>query len=342
MELEPLREQLQAFAEAHYTRDAVVSGVEAMPGHAGLSFGFDVEWPGGDGVAHLERLVMRIPPKGVRLKDNTDVLKQVPLLQALKKIGVPVPTLRWWGDDLQWFEVPYFMVYRLPGATFNSGLLEDPSFDSSKEGYASVYRQAILALTQAHKLDWESELLGKHGWDGVVPLEDEIHKWDPIIAKAAEPWMVDMGNETRDILLETMPQDPPIGIFHGDFQGSNWLCTGNTLVALLDWEIAGLGGQLLDLGWICAFSDPESWHESRALTGVEPPIDELIATYEEGMGRKAVDINWYRALAGFRFGAITGFNTMLHRRGKRHDPGWETTVLSLEPLYRRAQEMART
>ena len=51
-----------------------------MPGHAGLSFGFTVE----HGEARDE-LVMRVPPKGVRRKGNTDVIRQVPLLQALHR-----------------------------------------------------------------------------------------------------------------------------------------------------------------------------------------------------------------------------------------------------------------
>ena len=73
---------------------------------------------GEGGQAKNESLVMRMPPKGVRQSGNTDVLRQVPLLHALKRHGVPVPTVRWSGDDLRWFEVPYLMVERLPGRTF--------------------------------------------------------------------------------------------------------------------------------------------------------------------------------------------------------------------------------
>jgi len=34
-------------------------------------------------------------------------------------------------------------------------------------------------------------------------------------------------------------------------------------------------------------------------------------------------VRWFRSFAGYRFGVITCFNLMLHRRGKRHDPHWE-------------------
>ena len=147
------------------------------------------------------------------------------------------------------------------------------------------------------------------------------------------------GQEVRDLLLQHLPQDPPIGLFHGDFQGSNFLFDSERLVAVLDWEISGIGGQLLDLGWLLVFTDPESWDTPCRPIPSVPPAAKLIALYEEGMQRKAPDIAWYRALAGYRFGVISGFNIMLHRRGKRYDPEWERITSSVSVLFARAKEM---
>ena len=115
MDVRELQPQLEAWAHDTYGPEAVVREVEPMPGHAGLSFGFDVA-PSADAAA--ERLVMRMPPKGVRRRGNTDVLRQVPLLEALHRTGRPVARVRWWSDDERWFEVPFFMVERLPGGTY--------------------------------------------------------------------------------------------------------------------------------------------------------------------------------------------------------------------------------
>jgi aminoglycoside phosphotransferase (APT) family kinase protein len=334
MDLELLQRQLQDFALAHYGKDAVVSQVEVMPGHAGLSFGFRVDYQENDQV-QTESLVMRLPPKGVRQSGNTDVLRQVPLLQALKRHGVPVATVRWFGDDLRWFEVPYIMVERLPGRTFRSSQ-PDPSFDLSPQSVSHLYHQVVHVLTQIHQLDCQKELAG---WEKPRSLEEEIRFWDNILAKAAEPQWITQGQEVRDLLLRTQPQNPPIGLFHGDFQGSNFLFDGETLVAVLDWEISGIGGQLLDLGWLLVFTDPESWDTPCKPIASVPPAEELIALYEEDMQRKALDIAWYRALAGYRFGVISGFNIMLHRRGKRHDPEWERIASSVAFLFGRAKEL---
>lgn len=334
MDLELLQRQLQDFAVAHYGKEAVVSQVEVMPGHAGLSFGFRVDFQEA-GQARNESLVMRLPPKGVRQSGNTDVLRQVPLLQALKRHGVPVPTVRWSGSDPRWFEVPYIMVERLPGRTFRFSD-PDPAFDLSPQGVAQRYRQIVRALARIHQLDWQKQLTG---WETPRPLDAEIRFWDPILAKGAEPQWITQGQEVRELLLQRQPQDPVIGLFHGDFQGSNFLFDGETLTAVLDWEISGIGGQLLDLGWLLVFSDPESWTDPCTPLASVPPAAELIAVYEEGTQRKAQDVAWFRALAGYRFGAISCFNVMLHRRGKRHDPEWENIAPSVPYLFGRAKEL---
>jgi len=67
-----------------------------------------------------------------------------------------------------------------------------------------------------------------------------------------------------------------------------------------------------------------------------PPPDELIAEYAAAYGDEPGDIGWYRALAAYKFGVISGFNLMLHRTGKRPDESWEQTALSIPGLMRRA------
>jgi aminoglycoside phosphotransferase (APT) family kinase protein len=285
MDLELLQRQLQNFSVSHYGKDVIVSQVETMPGHAGLSFGFRVDYQE-NGQAQHESLVMRIPPKGVKQSGNTDVLRQVPLLNTLKRYGVPVATVRWSGSDEQWFEVPYIMVERLPGRTFRFSE-PDPSFDISRDKVVHRYRQIVHALIQTHRLNWQKDL---PNWETPRSLEEEIRFWDPILAKGAEPQWITQGQEVRDMLLQYRPQDPAIGLFHGDFQGSNFLFDGDTLNAVLDWEISGIGGQLLDLGWLIVFSDLASWTGSCTPIATAPSAEEITTWYEEGMQQQAQDV----------------------------------------------------
>jgi aminoglycoside phosphotransferase (APT) family kinase protein len=178
VDFDDLTGRLARWASAHYEPSAIVDDVRAMPGHAGLSFGFRVLTGAG---VELDHLVVRMPPKGVRRAGNTDVLRQVPLLQAMRAADVPVAEVVWWSDDEQWFEVPFFMVRMLPGETY---LVREPSASFAGVSCAEVLRRAVEALAQVHALDHARVLTG---WELPREVRTEIEFWTPLIAKAAEP-----------------------------------------------------------------------------------------------------------------------------------------------------------
>ncbi len=324
VDVEVLHSQLEHWAAAHYHDGSTISELRPMPGHAGLSFGFTV----GDAAGVLDQLVMRVPPKGVRRAGNTDVLRQVPLLRALAISGVPVAEVVWWDADERWFEVPYFMVRLLSGETY---AVREPApvFDGVE--CADVLRAAVEALALVHLVPHERVL---PDWEAPKELATEIDFWQPIMQKAAEPEWIAMGERTRELLLRHLPASPDVGIFHGDFQTNNVLFDGSSVVALLDWEISGIGAQLLDLGWLLFMNDAASWYDHAGLERI-PPFEQLVVWYGDAVGRSVDldDVAFYRALAGYRFGVISGLNVMLHRTGKRHDPEWERIALSVPSMF---------
>ena len=330
--LDTLHEQLERWAGAHYHEGVTVAGLETMPGHAGLSFGFRVEQHG----RVLDDLVMRIPPKGVRRSGNTDVLRQVPLLQSLGRNGVRVATMVWWDHDEQWFDVPYIMVGKLPGSTWN---VREAAMAGAGDATREVFRQAVEALASVHLVPWRDDLAS---WEMPKDLRDEVVFWDRLLDKAAEPEWIEQGRRTRDLLLSSVPHDPVIGIFHGDFQTNNILFHEGRLQAVIDWEISGIGAQLLDLGWLLMMNDPASWFDGEGLS-IVPPFDEIVAWYSTAVGREVAlaDVAWYRALSGYRFGVISCFNVMLHRTGKRPDAEWDRIAPSVPFLFGRAAELLR-
>ena len=331
-----LQTQLNQWAVAHYNPDVVVAELRAMPGHAGLSFGFTVQQRG-SGSSHVhDRLVIRMPPAGVRRSGNTDVMRQVPLLQALRRCGVPVAELRWWDDDEQWFGVPFFMVGLLAGSTY-AVREPDASFDDQGVSVADIFMQAIDGLAKVHLVDWRVEL---PAWQQPIDLVDEVRFWDPLLAKSADPAWRAMGERTRDLLLASVPHYPTIGIFHGDFQTNNLLFHEGRLAAILDWEISGIGAQLLDLGWLVMMNDAASWFDREGLS-VVPRFDEMIECYAQATQQPVTldDVAWYRALSGYRFGVISCFNVMLHRSGKRPDAEWDLIAPSVPRLFGRAAEL---
>jgi aminoglycoside phosphotransferase (APT) family kinase protein len=177
------------------------------------------------------------------------------------------------------------------------------------------------------------------GWEPVRDLRSEVEFWTPLNAKAAEPVWAEMGERTGDLLLSAVPESPFVGLFHGDFQTNNVLFqpADGSVVAVLDWEISGVGAQLLDLGWLLFMNDADSWADAVGL-GVVPSFERIVGWYAEATGRDVTldDVAFFRALSGYRFGVISGLNVMLHRTGKRHDPEWDRIALSVPHMFEQA------
>ncbi|HLZ71645.1 MAG TPA: phosphotransferase family protein [Dehalococcoidia bacterium] len=335
--LDDLHARLIPFCRAQ-TGDpqALVSRVEVMPGHAGFSYGFTVDYRAESG-PHSESFVLRLPPPNVKLEGTADVLRQVRVLGAVRGSGVPVVRVRWSGDDPRWFDRPYFVVPRLAGDTLRTTPGEWGAALPA-ETLSFMARQAIEALAALHRIDWQQAI---PEWAPPLEPEADVQRWDRFAERAADPELVRLWPELKRRLLQRLPREPRMGIFHGDFQWSNlfYATSDHRLLAVIDWELVGIGPVLNDLGWIMVFSDPQSWAHAGRSTAPMPLPAELQAVYTDAFGADPGDVAWYRALAGYKFAIIGGFNLMLHRRGKRHDPHWEELAPSIPRLFARAIEV---
>jgi aminoglycoside phosphotransferase (APT) family kinase protein len=331
MELDELSGRLVPFCEDRYgTRDLTVYDVVKMPGHAGFAYGFRVETGG-----RTDSWFIRLPPPNVQWRGTADVLRQVAVLNALDKTAVPHCSVKWSGDDVQWFGCPYFVVPWLEGDVLRLGEGEwGRALGDSK--LLDLGREAMTALAGVHKVaPAAASYLGDP-----VPFEEDVTRWDRFYERAADPERLKDVPTVRRKLLENIPADAPVGIFHGDFQTANLFCSkAGRLLAVIDWELCGIGATLNDVGWIATFSDPAAWSNEGGSRPTFLDPDTLTSLYSEAWGAPLPDLNWFRALAAYKFAIITGLNLGLHRRGKRHDPLWEVTKLSMKPLIDRANEL---
>jgi aminoglycoside phosphotransferase (APT) family kinase protein len=335
VELAELEARLVPFVRAKYEDPgAAVSAVHKMPGHAGFAYGFTVTSRG-----RSESWFLRLPPPNVQWRGTADVLRQVEILNALDRSDVPHCSVRWSGDDLEWFGRPYFVVPKLEGDVLRLGPGEWAA-GLPAERLRDMAGQAMRALAGVHRVDWrETPRLGPP-----IPAGDDVVRWDRFLPKLAEPERFVLQPRVREKLLAQLPGDAPVGVFHGDFQvGNLFYSSAGRLLAVIDWELVGVGATLNDVGWIATFNDPAAWAGRGRGPGPSasgfPAAEELVAMYAEAWGAKLPDLGWYRALAAYKFAIISGFNLGLHRRGKRHDPMWELVAESIEPLFARAAQL---
>lgn len=325
-ELADREQQLRRWAAAHRTGATDISDVQPMPGHAGLSFGFTVTEPDG-----RERLVIRLAPPGVRRSGNTDVLRQVPVLEAMNSAGVPVAPVLWSSDDPQWFGTDAYVQRFVAGRPLQQldGVWQ-PGFGDPKPFLANQ----IAALAAIHGVDWRTAL---PDWEPPRDPAAEIEHWRRLQPKMAEEHTQAIAEQLAEALHASIPHDGRVGVFHGDFHPTNVLFHDDaTVSAVVDWEICGIGLQGLDIAWLSMMLDERCWSLAHG-RGLQGSVDPhwLLETYEHASGRTLENAAWYKAYSCYRFGVITGFNLRLHRTGKRHDPHWEEIGPSAEALLRR-------
>ena len=327
-----LKANLETFIHDELGADMELAGLHDSDGHAGLTFLFETRKRGESALAG--RYVLKIPPKGVARRGNTDVYRQAPLLQALGKAGLPVPAVSYASENEHWFGVPYLVMERLPGRVY---LVWDPheSFARSPAISHPLWQQCVDALVGFHRFDWRTHLAH---WQEPEPLREQVERWQKIYLHSPEPQWIDQARVVEQLLLETLPDGLPVGIFHGDYQPGNVLYENGRLTGVIDWELSGIGAQLLDVGWLMMVADPanwvDEWHPVHPL-----PLDDIRDRYEAGMGQRFDDIPWYQAFAGYRLASIGCLNVKLHRKGQRHDPLWEKMALCLSSMFERARQL---
>jgi aminoglycoside phosphotransferase (APT) family kinase protein len=332
-DLQQIAAQLTRMLRAR-TGDATaqVRGVEPLPGHAAFGCSFVLERGIPDAVPS-RKFVLRLAPEGVRIAGPADVVLQAKRMESLAESEVPVPPILWYGDEPEFFGRPYFVA----GFVESFKLTDRP--DLPPDEINRLARLAVSTLGALHRVNWKSR---RAAWGDPQPLSDEINRLDHLLDRPTlDPREVARAPKLRDKLRSTVPDTPP-GCVHGDFQWGNILFSEGRVAALIDWEMALLGATLLDLGWLCFFADPGPGIDLGGICPVAPLTpEEIVSTYSES-GKLTVSnkkVNWFRAFASFRLGVLACFNVMLHRRGKRHDPEWETLVLSAPAMFEHGLEL---
>ena len=251
-----------------------------MPGHAGFAYGFAVDHHGG-----TDRWFLRLPPPGVRWEGTADMLRQVTALQALDGGDVPHCHVQWYGgsDDLDWFGCPYFVVEQL----VDGDVITFGGRDS-----CGAHAERRAASGHGPPGDGRARRDPSHRLARVVRLPRRTaepragcHTVGPLRRAGRRPDALADVPRLRRLLLERLPGDVPIGLFHGDFQFSNlYFTAAGELRAVLDWELCGIGATLNDVGWVATFNNTRAWQHDGAVPEGMPRADELLADYAAAWG----------------------------------------------------------
>lgn len=172
-------------------------------------------------------------------------------------------------------------------------------------------------------------------------MEQEIKHWRAVAIQAeSEQPLIDL----LDALLANPPEaSGPMTPVHGDPKQGNCLWKGAELQAMLDWEMAGVGEPLTDLGYMFQFYDQGDMSFANAGFELEGwwPRSRVIDQWQRATGRHVRDMRRYEALALCKVSSIIALGFHLSRTGRATDPrfaSWGAVVpLYIDLAQRRAQ-----
>jgi aminoglycoside phosphotransferase (APT) family kinase protein len=238
--------------------------------------------------------VLRRPPRPPWPPSAHDVVREARVLRALEgRARVPKVHAICDSDDV--IGAPFYVMELIEGDVITDQV---PAGTDRR----AVAESLIDALVELHALDWSAAGLADLGRPAGY-LERQLRRFRGV-------WEHNKTREIRAVesvgawLAENMPESPAPTLVHGDFRLGNAVMRCNSVVAILDWEMATIGDPLADLGYLCATwsdrDDPDlAMFEPSPVTREEGFLrrEELIARYEERSGRPTSDMRWYQTLA---------------------------------------------
>ncbi|QDX80810.1 hypothetical protein B9N43_05865 [Denitratisoma sp. DHT3] len=247
-----------------------------------------------------------------------------------RETDAPVPRVLQVEQDPAWVGSPFMVMSFIEGRApldnppyiFTGWLLE-----ASAAERRHLQERSVEMLARIHRITADRHDLGffnQERW-GASPLEQ---------AFAYQRWLYDWAREggryplverMLDALARTLPENRDAVLTWGDARIGNILYRGFDPVAILDWEMAGVGPAEVDVGWMVffhrMFQDMAERFGYPGLPDFMRPED-VVRVYEQTSGRTLQDLGWYQLFAAARFSILsirTGLRSIAYGEAQRPD-----------------------
>jgi aminoglycoside phosphotransferase (APT) family kinase protein len=272
-------------------------------------------------VVHDEgQLVVRsAPANSISPKAHLGVQREATFMSALAD-HAPVPKVLRWCDDSEILGYPFAVIEFINGVAITEKL---PASYDNVEALNSLGLQLASALGTISSAPWQEIGLGKMGRPENF-LRRQIERWLSVRESQPTRELPEI-KRLGDWLLDNVPEDGPVGVFHGDYHLDNTLCHPERpeLLAVIDWEMGTIGDPLADLGLLLMFWGPRSvsppgFAHVQAVTRMEGVINrrELVSAWNTTSGIEPRHLEFYLCFAFWRLAAIVEGAYGLYLQGK--------------------------
>lgn len=275
-----------------------------------------------------KRIVIRLAASDPEfaLFPKTDIEKQFRVMNALNSnANVPVPNCRYFDREGTIFGEASFIMDFVDGSIPSD---EPPHthegfiFDATEAERAHLWWSSLEAIAQVGRVDVDASGLGfLKTKDQFYPLSSHLEFYEKLYrwGRAASPDLPDV-ERAIDWLKSEMPRENGNSLIWGDSRFANFIYRDFEPVALLDWELAGVGDPECDLAYFLVMQHmtevhPVPGHSRPRLPGF-PSDEESIDAFGEMLGRPVKNFRYYWIFNAFKtFSMTQRFYDLIHKAG---------------------------
>jgi aminoglycoside phosphotransferase (APT) family kinase protein len=277
----------------------------------------DARWTD-NGSTDTHELVARMAPDAtdVPVFPNYDLRRQFDVIRlAGERTGIPVPGTYWLEQDPAAAGAPFFVMERIAGEvppdvmpySFGDNWL----FDAPPEDQRRLQDSSVAVLAELHTIpasDPGTAFLAfpEAGDTALARHLAHTRAWyEWVVADSARSPLLDRAFARLEATLPTPSGEPVVS--WGDARIGNAMYRSFEPVAVLDWEMAGVGPRELDVSWM-VFSHMVFEHLANSFELPGMPhfmrADDVCATYESLSEHRLDDLDWYLAYAAVQWGIV--------------------------------------
>ena len=320
-------------AKAGSARKASISGIKPLTGGAiQENWKFDCSFEGGPNQGTHSLVLRSDAPSAVATSLSRS--QEFAVLQVAYAAGVTVPEPLWLCSDLTVTGRAFYIMRLVEGIALGPKVVKDESLGGDRQ---LLGKRLGAEMARIHAVTPPLDALGF--------LKEPDHHPAIEAIDTLRRHLDDIG-ESRPVLEWglrwaelNLPQTAEITLVHQDFRTGNYLVDDSGLRAILDWEFAGWGDPMSDLGWFCAqcwrFSRPEL--EAGGISSRE----NFYQGYRETADRQINDeaVRFWELIAHLRWAVIALQQSNRHISGNQRSlelaltgrllPGLELQILNM-------------
>jgi aminoglycoside phosphotransferase (APT) family kinase protein len=348
---EALRQRLESWLSDRVGSGASVSdiGATTATGMSSETVLFSASWSE-DGTTHDERLVARLAPDAVDVPvfPSYEMETQFNIIKLVGELtSVPVPGVRWLETTPEAIGTPFFVMDRVDGEVppdvmpYNFG--DNWFFNAAAEDQRRLQDNTVSVLAELHTLDAADDRFRflEYAVPGGTAMRRHVanrRAWYEFVAAGGR--RSPLVEQAFAWLDDRWPADEgePV-VSWGDSRIGNAMYRDFQPVAILDWEMVGIGPRELDVSWLLyghrVFEDIANGYGLPGMPDFLRP-DDVASTYEKLTGYTPRNLQFYMAYAALAYAIVflrTGQRSV--HFGEREMPDdVDDLILNRQPLER--------